>query len=318
MHSTGRRITSFLPLRTDQRGYSLIELMIAVAVLTIVVGTVMSGVFRLTQVNDSVSNRSEMHSGVRNATEFMQQEIGQAGRVSFPNHNANKVLATPVATPGAATVTVTPDTAGMFDGEKIVVGTGSTEEVVTITTVNSSTQITATFQNPHAASQPISVQGGFGHGVLPAGLGAAGSTGSLLKIFGDVRGDGQMQYVEYWCDTAGHNLYRRAVDYNATTKPSWDLSHVLLNNIRANPGSTACFTYQVRPVTGTDYVTNVAITLTVDTQDRDPITGVFQQETKALLNVAPRNVFNMWLLDSMDVSVKLQPTPATVTTLAGL
>ena len=292
--------------------------MISVAVLTLVSGSVMSGVLRLTKVTDTVSNRGEMHSGVRNATEFMQQEIGQAGRVSFPNNNANKTLLTAVAAPGAATVTVSPNTTGMFNGERIVVGTGAAEEVVQVTNVNSGTQITATFEAAHAANQPISVQGGFGAGVLPPSLGANGSNASLLKIFGDIRGDGQMQYIEYWCDTAGHNLYRRAVDVTANAKPAWDVSHVLLNNIDVNPGGTACFTYQVKTVTGTDYVTNVAVTLTVLTQDRDPITGLIQKETKALLNVAPRNVFNIWQLDSLDVTSKLQPTPATVTTLAGL
>jgi hypothetical protein len=292
--------------------------MISVAILTLVCGTVMSGVLRLTKVTDTVSNRGEMHSGVRNATEFLQQEIGQAGRVSFPNSNANKALATGVAGPGAATVTITPNTTGMFVGEKIVVGTGAQEEVVAVTTLNSDTQITVTFDRAHAANEPISVQGGFGSGVLPPSLGAAGSSASVLKIFGDIRGDGQMQYIEYWCDTGGHNLYRRAVDYTAAAKPAWSVAHVLLNNIDANPNGAACFTYQVKTVTGTDYVVNVAVTLTVDTQDRDPITGLIQQETKALLNVAPRNVFNMWQLDSLDVTSKLQPTPATVTTLAGL
>ena len=60
----------------------------------------------MTKVTDAVSNRGEMHSGVRNATEFLQQEIGQAGRVAFPNNNANKTLSTAVAAAGAATVTV--------------------------------------------------------------------------------------------------------------------------------------------------------------------------------------------------------------------
>ena len=44
------------------------------------------------------------------------------------------------------------------------------------------------------------------------------------------------------------------------------------------------------------FVLDVAITLTVETQQIDPITKQIQTETKALLNVSPRNVFNAWSL----------------------
>ena len=50
--------------------------------MAIVSGTALEGVFRLTKVNQTVSNRTEMHSGVRNATELLQQEVGQAGRIA--------------------------------------------------------------------------------------------------------------------------------------------------------------------------------------------------------------------------------------------
>ena len=53
----------------SEGGFSLIELMISVAVLMIVSSSVLNGVFNLTKVSGMVSNRSEMHSGVRNATE---------------------------------------------------------------------------------------------------------------------------------------------------------------------------------------------------------------------------------------------------------
>ena len=54
-------------------------MMVAVAVLMIVSGTVFSGILRMTNVSTTVSNRTEMHSGVRNANELLQQEVGQAG-----------------------------------------------------------------------------------------------------------------------------------------------------------------------------------------------------------------------------------------------
>jgi len=47
-----------------------------------------------------------------------------------------------------------------------------------------------------------------------------GSTGNVLKIFGDVNGDGRMVYVEYRCDTAAGNLYRQSVAFDAAAKPA--------------------------------------------------------------------------------------------------
>jgi hypothetical protein len=93
---------------------------------------------------------------------------------------------------------------------------------------------------------------------------------------------------------------------------------VLLSNIEVNPGGTACFTYMPNPlpVVGTDaFVLDVAITLTVRTQVKDPITNRYQTETKALLNVSPRNVFNVWQLASAGVTGRVQPIPPTVNLL---
>jgi hypothetical protein len=45
-----------------------------------------------------------------------------------------------------------------------------------------------------------------------------------------------------------------------------------LNNIVANPGNADCFTYQEAVANGKNYVVDVAITLTVQSQDKDPIT----------------------------------------------
>jgi hypothetical protein len=47
----------------------------------------------------------------------------------------------------------------------------------------------------------------------------------------------------------------------------------------------------------------------------DPLTKQFQTETKALLNVSPRNVFNVWELASAGTFSRVQPLPATVTAL---
>jgi hypothetical protein len=53
----------------------------------------------------------------------------------------------------------------------------------------------------------------------------------------------------------------------------------------------------------------------VQTQQLDPITNTYQTETKALLNVSPRNVFNAWSLASIGYTDRIQSTPVTVTNL---
>ena len=65
-------------------GFTLIELLVSMCVLMVVSGMVVSGTVDLTRLTGTVVNRSDMHAGVRNATALLQQEVGQAGRVSLP------------------------------------------------------------------------------------------------------------------------------------------------------------------------------------------------------------------------------------------
>jgi hypothetical protein len=59
-------------------------------------------------------------------------------------------------------------------------------------------------------------------------------------------------------------------------------------------------------------VLDVAITLTVQTQEKDNFTQQFQTETKTLLNVSPRNVFNVWELASIGETNRIQPMPPSI------
>jgi hypothetical protein len=102
-----------------------------------------------------------------------------------------------------------------------------------------------------------------------------------------------------------------------------------LSNVHRNPpadGSALerpCFEYQTAtvtvPVNGVNtlftFVLDVAVTLTVWTQSLDPVTHTYQTETKALLNVSPRNVFFTWEFAGLGYVNRIQPTPPTVTAL---
>src|SRR5262245_41251247 len=103
-----------------QSGFSLIELMVAVTLLLMVSAIVTTALAQMTKSQATIWNRTEMHSGIRGATELLQQEVGQAGRVAFP---AAVTLTNAVAaaascdptTPATNAVTVTVNsTSGMF------------------------------------------------------------------------------------------------------------------------------------------------------------------------------------------------------------
>jgi hypothetical protein len=286
-------------------GFTIGELMVSVAILLMVISTTSAALQKMSSLSRTTWNRTEMHGGVRGATELLQQEVGQAGLVALPG----PIAMTGAVAIGTQSVPVS-TTAGLFVGEKLIADTGASGETITLAAVASG-QVTATFTVAHAAGAQLQAAGGFASGIVPASM-ANGSTGSVLKLYGDVNDNGSMSYIEYTCDTAGQNLYRNVMAWNATAKPALDSTLILLGNIVTNPGGAPCFTYQTAVVGANTYVIDVAITLTVQTQLVDPVTKQYQLETKTLLNVSPRNVFNVWELASIGLMDRVQPMPPSV------
>jgi hypothetical protein len=298
--------------------------MVSLAVMTAVSAIVMAGITQMMTTQGTIANRAEMHTSVRSATELMQQEIGQAGAVALVAPNTNISLAAAVATGTNVAFTLTPASAmnGVFVGELLSFDTGANLETITVT--GTAAAPTATFSNAHAGGAPVVALGAFSSGIVPPSM-ANGSTGTKLKLYGDINSDGSMVYVEYSCDTAvvPGFLYRQQVAFNAAPAAKVNppvASMALLTNVLQNPNDPAgnavpCFTYQTRTVGTNDYVTDVAITMTVRTQIPDPKTRLYQNETKALLNISPRNVVNAWVLASHAFPNRVQPIPPTVTSL---
>ena len=119
--------------------------------------------------------------------------------------------------------------------------------------------------------------------------------------------------------------HERAYQPGFAGKPANTASMVLLSNIFPNPPDPGtgivrpCFEYQsiTMLVQGTPFtfITDVAITLTVQTEQIDPVTRQFQMETKALLNVSPRNVLNAWQLAGVGYTDRIQSTLTSVSIL---
>src|SRR3974377_1295674 len=133
--------------RTQQSGFSMMEMIVALFVFLAVSSIVMYGMVQMVQTQGTVSNRTEMHTSVRGATELLQQEIGQAGRISrriavMPFTMSGPVVANTVA----QTVGVT-STVNMFPNMLLDVDAGQNFEVVTVTATTPGSA-TATFRQP--------------------------------------------------------------------------------------------------------------------------------------------------------------------------
>lgn len=322
--------------RRQNAGFTLLETMVSLVVLLAVGGIVMSGMTQLMRTQSGIANRTAMHTSVRSVTELLQQEIGQAGKVSLGGPTSLVTLTSAVAasaggtTPVAFTLSATPTTPApkAYAGEWLTVDVGTNQEAVQVVTWASGSG-TAIFTSPHPANAPVAALGAFATGVVPpattcAGV-ACGSDGTHLKLYGDINGDGNMMYVEYTClpgtASAPGTLYRHQMPFDQTTaKTANDNTMILLDNVLSNPNdpngnAVPCFAYQVQPLGSGTCVTNVAVTLTVQTQNKDLQTGQLQRETKALLNVAPRNVVEVYATASLVDSTRAQQTPTTVTAL---
>jgi hypothetical protein len=219
----------------------------------------------MTNSNKTIWNRTQLHAGVRSATELLQQEVGQAGRIVLPGNSVT--LAAAVAS-GTQTVAIRVDGAapltmnGFFDGELLVIDVGGPtpcvvalpcQETVAITAVDAAAKtITATFAYPHlltgGVGVPVQALGGFASGIVPPQPAYVnGSTDSILKLYGDINGDGNMVYVEYTCDPMAANaaptavppgtgnLYRNVMPYDQTTAKVAASYQLLLSNIEVNP-----------------------------------------------------------------------------------
>ena len=310
-----------------QSGFSLLEMMAAMVALLIVCGIVMSGMTQMLNSQSQIANRTQMHAGVRSATELLQQEIGQAGKLSLAPPNTIVTLASAVLTPGSSSLSLSPSTGvTVYPGEYLTVDTGVNLDVVQVT--GSLSAPTATFAYAHSVGAPVFALGAFSTGMVPPQATPAsytnGSTGTVLKLYGDINNDGNMLYVEYTCApgtvTAPGFLYRNEMSITAASKPAVDNTMILLNNLLPNPNDpnnnpVPCFTYQVQSLGSGYVVTDVAVTLTVQPQNPDPQTGALIPETKALLNISPRNVVEVFDTARLVDSTRAQLIPASVTSL---
>src|SRR5882757_5874501 len=100
----------------------MLEMMFTLFILLGIAGIVMMAMMQMTMTQGSVANRTQMHGSVRSATELVQQEIGQSGRL--PPFVTPVKLSLDVAVVGPLKLASVNSVAGMFVNEQLVVDAG--------------------------------------------------------------------------------------------------------------------------------------------------------------------------------------------------
>jgi prepilin-type N-terminal cleavage/methylation domain-containing protein len=286
----------------NARGFSLLEMLISVAILLVVSGAAFSAVVFYQKSYASTESKIDTVSGMRNAFLTLAQEVEQAGSINF---TPTKLTQNVTHSSSSQDVTLA-DASALYVGEKIAVGTMASQESIALTAISGNT-VTGIFTMDHSNNEPVDVLGVIAQGILTT------STGTQLQIIGDINGTGKIVYIRYTCDISAGSLTRDSIDINATSRPAGN-AVVLVDNLVANPNdangnAVPCFSYQTSTIGSYIYYTNVAIQFSSQTQAADLLTNTHPR-TFDILNYAPRNVVMGYSLASAGTVAYLQPVPA--------
>ena len=324
------------------RGFSLLELMVSLAVMLVVAGAVISMISYNEKNYGRTVQQSDMYENVRAVAELMAQEIGQAGLADLP---AGATLSAPVTKNATAQTVAVSSTTSMYAGEILLVDTATNEEPVTIVSLTS-TSVSGIFANNHASGAVIHAIGVSPNGIVspsssattPGGVSCVtiptgvtytatdGSTCNVLNIWGDLNSDGTLVYVRYTCNTTTTpGTLTRSVTTITPGVNTVSTAQTLLSTLIQNPPSSApnpCFQYDLSTqqlvvngvVTNTYYmVANVGLTISVQTLRPDPITRQYLTMTKSFLDLSPRNILAGYEQANWGDASRLQNPPPNLT-----
>jgi prepilin-type N-terminal cleavage/methylation domain-containing protein len=299
------------PCRAVVSGFTLLEMLVSLAVLSVIMGGVVTAISTAEQTYARTGTKTDMYENVRGVAELMAQEIGQAGLVNLPPTTIN--AATIV---GATTATLSATTS-LYVGERIQIDGGPEEETVVISAITSpSITFSPALAQIHSVGDPIAAIGSFPSGIVST-TATDPSSATTLNLFGDINGDGTLVYVRYVCTvgtTAAPGTLTRSVTTITPGVNTIAASQTLLNTVIGPAGG--CFQYVQQPEssTGTAYtfVTSVGFTVSVQATVPDPQTGQYATMTKSFLNLSPRNVAAGYEQSAAKVALRLQAAPPNV------
>ena len=231
--------------KNSEAGFTLIELMISMALLLVIAGASIGAMNSSQKGYRQSEIERALHQQMRGAIEQMAQEVTQAGLMSTGMELASGVApGNQITLPSGSSIgtpsIIVSDVAGLFAYENLWVDTGAKAEPVTILSIDAFTKTLTLWDGPTTAG--LSQTHGNGAVVIPRGVFAAGilppnttngSTSTSLRMFGDINNDGSLDYVRYDCPAAGTPgpLVRSAWDLKGTP-PGWTSQRVpLLDNV---------------------------------------------------------------------------------------
>lgn len=204
-------ISRSLAVNRPQGGFSILEFLVAIAVLTIIMGALLTFMGNMQERYSGEQKVAAINQGGKTGMDLLATDIGQAGYPAGVNATTSQA----VITPGSLTLNLS-NTIGMYVGRVVVVGFGSaSQESVTVTactstvtstagcTAGASDSITGLFKKTHASGVPVTAtampypQGVIFNTAHFSDPTKSSSDCNSLKIMGDLRGDGSLRYVEY-------------------------------------------------------------------------------------------------------------------------
>ncbi len=185
-------------------GFSLVELLVSVALITVLMGAVFGFIYQSQKRFQSNTVTSESNQTARAALEVIAQEIGQAGY--NPQFSPNKTCSASVTASATAQCVTLNNIDGINPQDWLQVDSGPNSEILQVTGTSTNggcsvaNQIKAVFSMNHTPSGSpavvpvITYKFPYPTGIL---VGTSMSDDHDLLFYGDINNEGTIRYVVY-------------------------------------------------------------------------------------------------------------------------
>ena len=316
------------PLTGRARGYSLVEVMISIAVLTVLMGAMMQFMARMQQRYTSQQRVSGVGMTGKTVMELLAIDIGQAG---FPAQVNSATDASAVITFSSTprTVVVT-NVAGIFPDTVVQIDVGSNMEsvrvisctaavagVLTACPVTGTNSITAVFKFDHLGGVPIKGS------TFPYPQGIVWTTPppltawptNVLRIVGDMQINGSLRYIEYRFENPDPtNCTGRLVRSDSDAFAATQSAAMIIADNLCNTATQGVFAIVSDDTLGTfRYVTQIGAVLIMQTRRQvERGAGGTTQIVFREQNFIPRNIVYARTLARDGLHTLLPAAPSTV------
>jgi len=285
----------------------MIELLVSLLILVPIMGAAVSLLSVSVQQHAAEQSSGSAVQEARAGLEMMALEIAQAGshREVATTLSGNVSALTTVQTHNVGSVT------GINAGDMVQVGGVSTPAEDILLTAVGTNSVSGIFRTGHSSGEPVRLFAlPFTSGIVaPTGLGASSSTTvTTLRFFGDISGDGVLNYVVYAYDGTNAQITR---SMTPVTQASLNTALPLITNVKSGSVGFTLYTDAM------GVVTSVGISMVVQNTVRSG--GQFQEVALATRVVVPSAVAASNVLyenEILGMDNPIPPTPAKVTTWA--